>query len=917
MQNFGEVLYNLPFDLKTKFRKLESNTKKHIMSKWSIVFNETCLKENLLPIYSNFRHHDPALARTKRTIDYKKYLIDRQINLHKKKISDLEKEIELLEREIEEYDFDQQLKRTTKDLLHNIIVNSETSEKTKIMKKLNNLYQGSILLKDEIKSFLNLSSYVLSPLEEDFLNLGLNFHIQRKYDRLDKQVQIELLYQNLLKMESCKKLTINPRLRELLSAETTKHRNKHHKSVISQELKEAAKKLKMNENLVIRRGDKTSIYVLIDKDDYLIKIKDIIRDPLKFKKISKNPTTSLKTKANKLIESLNSVQDDIKIPMITGEYKPGYLYGNIKTHKNGYPVRPIISQVLTPTYQLSKTLNSIITPYMPAQYSLKSTNDFLDLINSNPSNGTLASLDVVSLFTNVPIDTTIDIIMKHVYHHSTLNKPKIPPPILKEMLTLCTKEAPFTSPTGDLYLQIDGVTMGSPLGPTFANFYMGDLEENIFNNGILDKPKIYARYVDDIFLLVNNQQEIVNLQEAFQNNSVLQFTHEINIDNKLPFLDVLVDNSNNSFSTTVYRKATNQGQCLNGSSECVQRYKDSVIFSYLNRAYKVTRTWKDFDQEIQQVKQLLVNNNFSNTEIDSHINRFIDKKMQTSDTSSQQKPTELKIFYKNQMHQNYKLEERILKEIIYENTKCVNPQEKLTLIIYYKNLKTSNLIMKNNPSPKPPTLQQHNVIYMYSCNECITQHGQAGEYVGMTQTTLSRRLTMHLQTGSIKQHHLTNHETTLDRKSLVENTSILTRASNKQELAIKEAILILNRNPLINRQFNQFDNTLKLHHSKNNPQYQQLPLTQIATTDDGINTASPTEQQTLPASPHNERNHLTQDSITANHPISPSINQRINNLIQSNRQNQLAVLPMALSPRRLRPRIQPPISTEVERNMVD
>ena len=94
MQNFGEVLYNLPFDLKSKFRKLENNSKKLILSKWSIVFNETCLKENLLPIYSNFRHHDPALARTKRTIDYKKYLIDRQINLHKKKISDLEKEIE-------------------------------------------------------------------------------------------------------------------------------------------------------------------------------------------------------------------------------------------------------------------------------------------------------------------------------------------------------------------------------------------------------------------------------------------------------------------------------------------------------------------------------------------------------------------------------------------------------------------------------------------------------------------------------------------------------------------------------------------------------------------------------------------------------------------------------------------------------
>ena len=58
MPNFGEALYDLPFDLKSNFRKLENSYKKHIMSKWSIVFNETCLKENLLPKYSNLLFKD-------------------------------------------------------------------------------------------------------------------------------------------------------------------------------------------------------------------------------------------------------------------------------------------------------------------------------------------------------------------------------------------------------------------------------------------------------------------------------------------------------------------------------------------------------------------------------------------------------------------------------------------------------------------------------------------------------------------------------------------------------------------------------------------------------------------------------------------------------------------------------------------
>ena len=173
----------------------------------------------------------------------------------------------------------------------------------------------------------------------------------------------------------------------------------------------------------------------------------------------------------------------------------------------------------------------------------------------------------------------------------------------------------------------------------------------------------------------------------------------------------------------------------------------------------------------------------------------------------------------------------------------------------------------------------------------------------MTQTTLSRRLTMHLQTGSIKQHHLISHETNLDRQSLVNNTSILTKASNKQELAIKEAILILNRNPMINRQFNQFDNTLKLHHSKTNHHHQQTSTSQNVNNNNNV-TASPTESYTRPTSPRNlGNNQIIRNNITTNHPISPSINQRINNLITSNRQNQSAISPMVSSPRRLRPRI--------------
>ena len=94
--------------------------------------------------------------------------------------------------------------------------------------------------------------------------------------------------------------------------------------------------------------------------------------------------------------------------------------------------------------------------------------------------------------------------------------------------------------------------MGSVLGPIFSNFYMSDLENRIFNS--TKKPPIYLRYVDDILILTNNINEINILQDTFQNNSVLNFTHEINKNNKISFLDVLIDaNNNNNFTTSTYK----------------------------------------------------------------------------------------------------------------------------------------------------------------------------------------------------------------------------------------------------------------------------------------------------------------------------------------------------------------------------
>ena len=131
----------------------------------------------------------------------------------------------------------------------------------------------------------------------------------------------------------------------------------------------------------------------------------------------------------------------LKLPKLIREYHAGYIYGNCKIHKNAQdpPLRPIISQIPAPTYVIAQELCKIIEPYLPHDYILKSTDELLDLIRVKQPRGKLMSLDVENLFTNVPIDRTIDIILDYTYHNDRVAPPKIPESTLKPLLTICTR----------------------------------------------------------------------------------------------------------------------------------------------------------------------------------------------------------------------------------------------------------------------------------------------------------------------------------------------------------------------------------------------------------------------------------------------------------------------------------------------
>ena len=306
---------------------------------------------------------------------------------------------------------------------------------------------------------------------------------------------------------------------------------------------------------------------------------------------------------------------------------------------------------------------------------------------------------------------------------------------------------------------------------------------------------------------VRDVEHLHRIVAMMQKNSVLKFTYELSLEGKIPFLDVLVHAEADRFKTTVYRKATDTGRCLNAQSECPSRYKASVIKSFIRRAVKYCSTWAELDVEFTRIKQILVNNGYSNTEVDNEIRKHLNRV--TSEQPNATKQNNILLYYRNHMSPAYKVDERVIRDIIDDCVKCKSQNDKLKLEIYYQNRKTHNLVLKNNPLSGGDKLKRANVVYQFFCpHEDCRLHSVS--YIGSTTTTLSRRLTMHLRDGSPKEHMYQRHGSNLTRKDLTENTIIIASSNVPSRLRILEALHIKDKTPSINKQIASSAVTLAL-----------------------------------------------------------------------------------------------------------
>ena len=221
----------------------------------------------------------------------------------------------------------------------------------------------------------------------------------------------------------------------------------------------------------------------MNTEDYYGKLDEIVNDKSKFAELKEEEgikaiiqkETSI-TYYNK--KYMKKVEGYAKL--IPSGSKPGKLYGKAKVHKSNVPLRPIVSMVDTPEYSLAKYLDNVIKSYIPDTHLLRSTEDFLERLKQFPCNDkcVLVSFDVVSLFTNVPLSKTIDLITNYLYVNENANNISLPKEVFRELMCMTTQG--IFMHNGKFYKQLDEISMGSPLGSTLANFFVGQFrQENI------------------------------------------------------------------------------------------------------------------------------------------------------------------------------------------------------------------------------------------------------------------------------------------------------------------------------------------------------------------------------------------------------------------------------------------------------
>jgi hypothetical protein len=535
-------------------------------------------------------------------------------------------------------------------------------------------------------------------------------------------------------------------------------------------------------------------------------------DVNKFKKLSSDPTLTRLNTVQSYLRTLNKrgeLTDAELMSMKPRNAKPARAHLLPKIHKDFDVLpsfRPIIDTTGTTHCYIGKFLSQLIFPLTTNEFTLKDSYDAANRIRAIPpdlfNDYKYVSFDVVSLFTNVPLDRTINIILDRIYNENAITTKLERRTLKKLIIDTCTKTA--FSANGNLYEQIDGVSMGSSLGPVLANIIMTELEKHIIqpliDQGII---KFYCRFVDDTLLLVKPADIGVIHERLNSFDPNLRFTVDI-FDTAAPhFLDLSLSND----TIKIHHKPTNTGVYINYDSFTPWAFRVSWINSLLTRAKRLCSPTALKD-EILFIKKLASWNGFPKW----IVNKLVDNILNSQE---KEKPIVeddvITLWFRCPFLGNKG--NFLTKSVIRKIKRYCNKDITINFKILHDTTKVSFF---TNTKDRTPFLNQSFIVYEFVCPGCKST------YIGKTERTLHHRSVEHAwsdKNSAVKQHidncdgvHFINSLLSMDltpsdnktalrdsHVNCVQNAiTVIDRSNNWNILLFKESIAIKKRSPVLN-----------------------------------------------------------------------------------------------------------------------
>ena len=561
---------------------------------------------------------------------------------------------------------------------------------------------------------------------------------------------------------------------------------------------EALKSLKNNKDIVIKKADKGSAVVIQNRTDYIKEGLKQLNDTKFYTQVESDLTVHHKNLvASKINTMFTSGEIDQKCAnyLVIDNPRTANFYLLPKIHKGKLPPpgRPIVSANECPTERISQFVDHFIQPIVPTLKSyIKDSGHFLNILNQvNPSGDIiLCTLDVTSLYTNIPNDEGINAVRQSLsksrdYTQNPTNNS------ICELLSLVLKCNNFQFDNKH-YLQIGGTAMGTKVAPSFANIFMGWFEDNFVYTYKL-QPILWKRYIDDIFMIWQHGDEALKsfVEHLNQSHTSIKFTEETS-KSSVNFLDITVSlNNKQEITTSLYTKPTDSHNYLLYSSEHPRHLLRGIPYSQFLRVRRICSSIVDFRQHALTLAshfirrgypKYLVKNALTRAELQDR-NTLLNK---TRDTTTKDNPSDKndQSFYLVVTHNP---KNPPLRDIVYDNWPLLNKSKttrtladvnitfglrrnkNLSDYLIRASTKTNNTDKKNverNPCQRPTkcrycpiinktgkikshstgktfttlksvNCQSSNLIYAITCNNCGIQ------YVGQTKNRLMTRFQGH------------------------------------------------------------------------------------------------------------------------------------------------------------------------------